>query len=412
MTAAHAIVRRVHLVLALVAGLLLSVVTVSGAAVIFRTELDWLYADTATLSAVRGADADATAKALGERYPGARVQRLATPAYTGQGDEWSLRDEKGTKDLADDETWKVFTDPATGRRLGDTRGAAGSDFLAWLARFHHNLWLSATGGVLVGSAGLCLLGFIATGIWLRWPGLRRLGSLLRLRLRNPGFVRHYDLHTWAALLGIPLFIVLAITGAMFEFRWMRAAVHYGLGGGEADRPLALRVQPQRPAKPAEPAAAAPAAPAAGPTRVEVPTLGFVRAMAAAEAAVAGTSALSVMPPRPGRPDATWSVLLDYPGNVRSNSGVLVQLTLDGTPKLILDPRTMSPGGWVNGQLWGLHTGTWAGGWSKTLYLLVGLLPPALLVTGVGIWWHRRRAGLANRAAHAPQAVAVADEVAV
>jgi uncharacterized iron-regulated membrane protein len=402
-TTTRSVVRQVHFVLATVAGLLLSVVTISGASVIFRTELDWWYADTSGLSTVRAADVDATASALGASHPGVRIQRLATPAFTGAGDEWTLRDEKGTKEFTDDEVWKVFTDPATGAVLGGTRGARGSAFLAWMAMFHHNLWLGATGGILIGSSGLCLLGFIATGLWLWWPGIRRLGQGFRLRWRKAGFIRTYDLHAWFGLVGLPIFLVLAITGTMFEFKWMRAAVHYGLGGGEADRPLALRLQPQRPAAGTDAAAQrdagarAPAldrgttaaAPAATPS-ASAPALTFAKAMAAAEAAVPGTGALSIMPPRPGRPDATWSVLLDYPWNVGSNSGALVQLQLDGTPKLILDPRTMSPGGWINGQIWGLHTGTWGGAWSKTLYLIVGLLPPALVFTGFLLWWYRHR----------------------
>jgi uncharacterized iron-regulated membrane protein len=433
------VVRRLHVILATVAGLLLSVVTVSGALVIFRTELDWLYADTTGIVAARTAEVDATAAMLAERYPGARVQRLVTPAFTGSGDEWTLRDEKGTKEFSDDEVWKAFTDPATGRFLGDTRAASGSAFLTWMAIFHHNLWLGATGGILTGSAGLCLLGFIITGIWLWWPGLKKFGNGFRLRWSKPGFIRTYDLHSWFGLIGLPIFLVLAITGSMFEFRWMRAAVHYGLGGSEADRSLALRMQPQRPpsnaaksdaGKPGEKSATkaegadaqtkATEAPAAtnanaatttttpdvpakreatgerAPSEAKGPTLTFGKAIAAAEAAIPGTGVLSIIPPRGGRPDATWSVLLDYPWNAGSYSGALVQLNQDGSTKLILDPRTMSTGGWVNGQIWGLHTGTWAGAWSKTLYLIVGLLPPALLVSGFLLWWYRRRlARLAN-----------------
>lgn len=400
------VVRRVHFILATIAGLLLSVVTASGALVIFRTELDWLYADTTSISAVRAANVDATAAMLAERYPGTRVQRMVTPAFTGAGDEWTLRDEKGTKEFTDDEVWKAFTDPATGRFLGDTRGAGGSAFLAWMAKFHHNLWLGDVGGILIGSAGLCLLGFIITGLWLWWPGLKKFGNGFRMRWSKPGFIRNFDLHSWLGLVGLPIFLVLAITGSMFEFTWLRAAVHYGLGGGEADKPLTLRLAAQRAAevekaKTVESAEAAPVAGtatsaastlgSAGQGRAERnPTLTFSQAIAAAEAAIPGTAALSIIPPRPGRPDATWSILLDYPYNAGSYSGALVQLDLDATPKLILDPRTMSAGGWVNGQLWGLHTGTWGGAWSKTLYLIVGLLPPALLVTGFLLWWYRHQ----------------------
>lgn len=373
---------RIHLILGLVAGLLLSVVTVSGASVIIRPELDWLHADTAGMSAERSVTLDSTVAALRERWPEARVQRLIAPAGTGQGDEWWLRDGKGTKDPGDDESWKAFTDPGTGRLLGDTRDSTGSDLLAWLARFHHNLWLGEIGGMLVGSAGLCLLGFIVTGLWLWWPGFARLGASLRLRLGKAGLIRQLDLHTVSGVFGTPLLIVIAVTGCMFEFRWMRAAVHYGLGGGEADSPPALRPRP--------PETAVGAGPDSGRK------LGFTRAAAVAQASASGT-VLAITPPRPGRGDAPWTVLLDFPGNTGSLSGVLVQVAPDGTAGLVLDPRRMSPGGWVNNQHWGLHTGTWAGAWSKTLYLLVGLLPPLLMVTGLGIWLHRRAQAAGSRA---------------
>lgn len=387
------VVRAIHLVLGLVAGLLLSVVTVSGAAVVFRPELDRLYASPATGSA-RSADLDSTAAALRERWPGVRVQRLLTPVAGGDADEWWLRDGKGTPEPGDDESWKAYTDPATGEPLGDTRGRLLPRALAWLALFHHNLWLGQVGGILVGTSGLCLLGFVATGLWLWWPGLSRLGSALRLRLATGGYVRNLDLHNWVGVLGTPLLIVVALTGSMFEFRWMRAAVHYGLGGGEIDRPLALRPRPPQPAQAeGRPGERRPPA-EGGEERRRGPSLGFTRAIAAAEAAAPGT-ALAVMPPRQGRGDGPWTVYLDYPGNVGSFSGVLVQVAPDATPALVLDPRTMSPGGWVNGQLWGLHTGTWGGAWSKALYLAAGLLPPVLLVTGLAMWLHRRRAQAAS-----------------
>lgn len=375
---ARRIVLAIHLWLALTAGLLLAVVAASGAATVFRTDLDWLYAEPGSATAVGQADPDATARSLVDRWPGARIQRLLTPAFTGRGDEWQLRDDRGTPDPGDDEAWKAFTDPADGRLLGDTRGRAAPAALAWMARFHHDLWLGPTGGILVGASGLCLLGFIATGLWLWWPGLSRLAGSFRLRLGRGGLLRCFDLHVWLGLVGMPVLLTAAVTGSMFEFRWMRAAVHAGLGGSDADRPIALREQPRRPSEPGR------MSPASG-----TPGRGFAQAMAAASAAADGTP-LSVAPPRPGRGDGSWTVLLDYPGNAGSFSGVMVRLDADLSPTLVLDPRTMSPGGWINGQLWGLHTGAWAGGWSRTLYLACGLLPAALLATGLGIWRHRRR----------------------
>jgi uncharacterized iron-regulated membrane protein len=372
--------------LAMVTGLLLSVVTVSGALVVFRTELDWLYAAKPQIGN-RLADTDATVAALQARYPDCRIHHLLTPAFTDAGDEWTIRYEIPE----DDEVWKAFTDPTTGQWLGDTRHAKGSAVLAWIAHFHHNLWIKNIGGILVGSAGLCLLGFIATGLWLWWPGLKRLSRSFRLRINKPGYFRQYDVHVWIGLIGIPLFLVLGITGAMFEFRWARALVHYGLGGSEVDLPLFMRPPPPKmpviTKTPDQPLTSTSASPEQKPILSNV---SFTRAIAVAEAAVPGTQVLSVFPPRIGRPNSTWLLLLDYPGNVGSFSGVLAQLDQDYQIKIILDPRTMSPGGWINKQSWGLHTGTWGGAWTKSLYLFVGLLPPVLLVTGTLMWWHRHR----------------------
>jgi uncharacterized iron-regulated membrane protein len=406
-------IRRVHFILATISGILLSIVTVSGALVIFRTELDWMYADTMTAAGPRQAKTDETVAAIYQRYGAVRIQRLATPAFTKRGDEWTIRDEKGTPSSEDDDVWKVFTDPISGQWLGDTRHATGSALIAWIARFHHNLWLGPVGGFLVGTAGLCLLGFVVSGLWLWWPGIKRLSNGFRLRLNKPGFMRNYDVHAWVGMIGIPIFIIVGITGSMFEFRWVRTTVHYGLGGSDSDLPMRLRQRPLTPA--ANKQSSATEAPisttqhqaqkaekprvehnsdAGGETtQTQIASqapITFSQSITIAETAVPGTRALSVSPPRTNRPDATWSILLDYPSNVGSYSGVLTQLTNNGNVQLIIDPRTMSLGGWANQQLWGLHTGTWAGVCSKMLYLMIGLLPPILLVTGFLLWWYRHR----------------------
>lgn len=377
-------VRITHLALGLVAGILLSIVTVSGAAVVFRDDLDWLHAPAVQPSPMHLTDLDATAAGLHGRWPGVRVTRLLTPVATGAGHEWWLRDDKGTREPGDDESWKAFTDPSTGSLLGDTRGSTLSTALAWLARFHHNLWLGELGGILVGASGLALFGFVATGLWLWWPGLRRLSNGLRLRWSSGNGIFSRDLHNWAGIIGTAPLLLIALTGTMFEFRWMRTAVHYGLGGGEADRPLSLRQRPPPP--PADAPRSDVARPADRP-RSQGPQSGFDRAVAAAEATGKGQARV-INPPRAGRGDGPWTVILDYPGNAGSFSGVVVQVSADGDPALVLDPRDMSVGGWMNAQQWGLHTGTWGGPLSKALYLFAGLLPPLLMATGLLMWRHR------------------------
>ena len=379
-------VRTIHLVLALVGGLLLSIVTVSGAAVAFRPELDRLHGRAAS-GATGSAERDTTVAALRAGFAGARVQRLVTTAaWGGEVDEWWLRDDRGTPATGDDEAWKAFSDPASGALLGDTRGSGTSGVLAWLAKFHHDLWLGDTGGILVGSSGLCLAGFVITGIWLWWPGFRRWRTGFTLRWRQGRFARHRDLHVLLGLVAIPLFLLTALTGSMFEFRWMRGAVHGALGGSAEDRPFALRPREQQPVS--------------GRGEGEI---GWSTAAAAAEAAAPGARLVSLSAPRAGKADATWQALLAAPGaSTGAYTGVAVHLDRhDASVRARLDPREMSVGGWLNSQVWGLHTGAWGGIAGRALQLLSGLLPPILLVTGAVIWNQRRLARRRSAAVQTP-----------
>jgi uncharacterized iron-regulated membrane protein len=301
------------------------------------------------------------------------VQRLVTPAAWGGGvDEWWLRHDRGTPEPGDDESWKVYSDPASGAVLGSTRGSTISAWHAKLANFHHTLWLDETGKVLVGSAGFCLLGFVITGLWLWWPVRGAWRRLLAVRWDQGSHARHYDLHKALGLVGIPLFLVTALTGTMFQFRWMRSAVHAGLGGTAADLPIGLMAKEQQPRS------------GGGPGE-----LGWTAAVAAAVVAVPDGRLLSLSPPR-GK-DGTWMATLAVPGSTGSYSGVALLLDRhSGAVLARLDPRAMSPGGWLNSQLWGLHLGAWGGMATRILQALSGLLPPILLFTGVVIWLRRLR----------------------
>ena len=386
---ARATVRLIHLAAACVAGLLLSVVTLSGGASLFRPELDRLVAAAPT-GATGRADLDAVAAALKQRYPEARLGGLLA---AGARDEWTLR--SGGDRAPDARSWKVWTDAASGAWLGDTWDSALAATTAWIARFHHDLWWKAWGGVLVGSAGLALLVFVATGIWLWFPLRGRLAAAFRVRWSKGSFLLSYDLHRLLGMVGIPVFLLVGTTGAMFEFRWLRSGVHRALGGTEADAPANLRPQPPRADAPARDAAKTPASagesikPARGPGGGAARS--WVKAIAAAEGAVPGGRAMLVMPPRGG--EGAWRVVLDYPGNISPRGGVIA--TVAGgeggdAVSALQDPRTMSLGGWVLNQEWGLHMGAFGGLATRVLWVVVALFPPLLSLSGFLIWWLRRR----------------------
>jgi uncharacterized iron-regulated membrane protein len=206
--------------------------------------------------------------------------------------------------------------------------------------------------------GLALGVFSLSGLYLCWP----------VRFR-----RRLDLHRAAGLAALPVLLFVAVTGALFEFTWLRRAVHSVLGGTAADAPMALRSRTERPRS----------ATAAGPD------IGWSAGFAAAAGAVPDGRVARLLPPRPDEPNGTWRATLDVPGSLSPNGGAIVQFDRRSAALLELqDPRRMSVGGWLLNQHLGLHTGAWGGPATRLLWVVVGVAPLILLITGWRLW--RRR----------------------
>ena len=353
-------IRRLHTWLSLVLGVLVAVVAVTGTVAVFKVDLDrW------AAGAVPGASAPTAPRApalavVRERYPTARIAGLECQPGL---DAWTLRESEAA--------WTVYTDPATGAWRGTTRDSTLAAVVRGTAQFHHDLWLKSLGEWLVGLAGVVLLVLMVTGAVLWWPGLGRLGRIWTWRWPHPR-LGWYDLHRHLGLAGLVLLPLVTVTGLLYAFPSWRPVVHRALGGTAEDRPVALRPPAERPR-------------AHGTGSV----LGWDAVLDLARTTIPEATPLRVLPPRPKDEHATWTVLMDHPGNRSSKGGIALAIDPRGAGVLArVDPRGASPGGWVLNQLWALHTGTWAGRCSQVLTVLGGLLVPTLLISGVRLWWRR------------------------
>jgi uncharacterized iron-regulated membrane protein len=353
-------IRPLHTWLSLILGLLVAVVAVTGAASVYRVELDHWAAGVVPGDAAPSALRAPALVVIRERFPTARIGGLECQPGL---DAWTLREGEAA--------WTVFTDPATGAWRGTTHDNSLATVVRATAQFHHDLWLKPVGEWLVGLAGVVLLVLTITGALLWWPGLGRLGQVWTWRWSHPR-LRWYDLHRHLGLAGVLLLPLVTVTGLLYAFPSWRPVVHRALGGTAEDRPLALRPPAERPK-------------AIGTG----PALGWDEVLVVARATVPEATPLRVLPPRPKDATAPWTVLMDHPGNRSSKGGIAVAIDPRGGGVLaVLDPRGASPGGWILNQLWALHTGTWAGRSSQILTALAGLLVPTLLISGVLLWWRR------------------------
>jgi len=225
---------------ALIIGLLLVVITTSGALLVYHDPIQ-RWTNSAAYAATPTDDPIPLAEALdivAASDPGFEVHsavsvhgvlRVFDPSY---------------------ETW-VSVDPGTGNILGGSDGvnpalSASFDFLANL----HDCWLSCEGqpghvawfasevpglpitwgGFILGVAAVLLLFLALSGIWLWWPSIKRFATGFRIRLRKGRYARDFDLHQALGMIALPFLLMWGLTGAGFEFPFMGDAYYAATPG--------------------------------------------------------------------------------------------------------------------------------------------------------------------------------------
>lgn len=359
-----------HVWAGLVLGTLLLVVSITGALLVFRGNLErrldphrWIVAPGAARLAPEQLIARATAAHPTGEFESVRYFGDPTAPFLVY---FSTQD-------------YVHLNPYTGEVLG-TRARYGEGF-GWIEGLHKYLQLpSALGEAINGYSTLVFLLLIATGIVLWWPATRRaLVAGVTLNWKLKGRPWNLSLHKTAGIYAALVLAAMAVTGAPISLDWLKNAL-YPLTGS---------------AKPAQPAPlAAPAAkfvgfdriatamdaqfPAARETYLPLPKKGLVAAYGI-EAAAAHPNARSY---------AYWE----------GASGTLLRA----------QPYATAPAGLrVYYFMMSLHTGVWGGPAMQIVLLLGALAVPLLTYTGV-MSWLRRKSARAAPASGPPHALPRAD----
>lgn len=140
---------------------------------------------------------------------------------------------------------KLYLDPYDGRVLGS---AIGETFFATVRQFHRYLLLPGDGDGwgrrITGVTAICLVFFVLTGLYLRWP--RRvldwkvwLKPNLKLRKRGLYWSLHSVIGTWV----LPIYLVIALTGLTWSYDGYRAVFQWVLTGSTPEaEPAAAKTE--------------------------------------------------------------------------------------------------------------------------------------------------------------------------
>jgi len=357
-----------HLFTALVAGIFIAILGVSGSVLVFRPELERAFLP------------QVTAKSSGDRLPIGKLVAAARAAHPESTVRAVTLPMSGTRDAAQimiaskRGNSRLYFDPVSGAELG-SRSEHG-DWLMWLVDLHHNLFTGGhfwTGIVGAAFSVMCITGVIVwwprPGTW-RWNPASHPFRTARFGAREA----HIVFGLWCSLL------LLAIAFTSTVFTWREAYTAFAAWISNAPQPTKVTV----------------------PGDARMANLDL--ALAAAQSALPEAQVTTIrLPVRSGEPIAVRMKLPSDWRKVGSNQVFVGEnaevLKVDRVSDAALPLRAVE--GFAP-----VHFGEFAGLSVRILWSLLGFVPSLLFVSGMRIWWRSRavrRPGTPIRTA--PSAVA-------
>jgi uncharacterized iron-regulated membrane protein len=377
--------RRALFQLHLWTGLLLAayaiVIGLTGSALIFKSELlQTLEPALYTLHPVpRQTTIDAAVHTIESSHPGYQAFALQNFDKPTQATDLLLRRTTG----APTPNYRVVSfDPYTGQVLLDRLRYAG--LLGFLSNLHVYLLSGETGLLLSGWMALGLLLLSVSGLILWWPGVQRWAAALLLHRRSSWRRTNFDLHTVLGFWTSAAFLVVIITGLDFAFpsptgKLLELATLHGY------RDTGVVLNPPIPHL----------------ASAHLASLTIDQAIAAADRALPAAAPPGYLQ-LPATPDSPIRVTGYY--HHAAPYSQLVRIVLDPHTGALLassDTRTQDLASRIEQYSVALHFGLFGGPGPlgllvKILWVLLGLLPALLAITGILMYWNRKLRPLWHR----------------
>lgn len=221
------IIFELHKILGLTTGIVVFIVAITGCCWAFKEEIESLYDDYKKVSPQNGpmltpTEAKMYAK---EVFPNNHIH----------GTLYKKADDAVEVIFYDPEPefyQSVFLNPYTGKVIQVDDHLSG--FFAFILKGHMRLWLSKEiGEQVVGASILIFIVIILSGIFL-WVPKKRKNLKQRLRFNWKDTTRwkrkNFDLHTIIGFYICSLALILAFTGSVMSYNWMKYVLYKSLGG--------------------------------------------------------------------------------------------------------------------------------------------------------------------------------------
>lgn len=365
MTSLRSLWLRLHRWFALSLGWILILAGLTGALLIAAQPLDRLAhpeffeAPAATQAAAQAAPLDPVLEQAGQEFGSKATFRFKLPQEAG--DSLWLR--------VQSPSWRgtVYLDPASGQeqgRRGETEG-----FVNTLFKLHSTLLLEADGKAILAWTALAYVLLLLTGVILWWP--KRWPGNWRIELNKNLMRALFDLHRIGGVVMGLLIAILVVTGAYMAWRPLGDVLNTLSGSTAVKSPKLPRLSPDSPEASLVP-----------------PSLDTMLASARAAMPDGQASFVQIA----ANTQQAMRIRFRAPGEPHPN----------GISSVWLDPRTgavlavqrwneLDPGAAAVAIAYPLHTGELGGVALEIINALTGLVLGGLGLSGVWLWWQRRKA---------------------
>lgn len=230
---------QVHWFLGITAGLILSLMGVTGAIYSYEQQiLKWLNPDSysVTVPTTAKLTPDQIFQHFQQQSPDIQINSISIAHDPAESSSINIVKEGARKGK------NILINPYSAEILPEVQGR---DFFQFIQQLHRNLTVGEWGKQITGACTLILIFFVLSGIYLRWPKKHTLKQWLAVKPQLKGRSFLWDLHAVVGTWVIVFYLVLACTGLYWSYDWWRSGMFQVMG---VTPPAAQQSSAQKPNK--------------------------------------------------------------------------------------------------------------------------------------------------------------------
>jgi len=347
----------IHLYLGLYFGVIILLASCTGTALLFKADIDSAqYPDLLqvpsgkTRASVNTAYSDVTSN-----ITDADIQYIRFYQEPDKSIEFWL---SGDGDV------RAYADPYTGEFLGSRN--VDKSLTGMLFQLHTKLFAGETGHIILGVTGIALVLLCISGLYLWWPGLKKIRAGLIIAFRSSWRRMHYDLHRAGGFWTAALVLCFALTGTILIWYGPVSSVLHAVTGEEESRKV-FTIQ----------------------NLSENSQINFDRVISAAESSLDNAEITFIYLPLDTGQPVTVRLRMDH--ELHPNGRSYAYVHPENYQVLGTAPASESTAAAkIMNLMYPLHIGSFGGIILKIMYTITGLAPAMLTITGFFIWFTRSR----------------------